>query len=43
MLFEKLSDGTWRLVSDEDQEMEQDFSIIDDVRAMMAASSWTKV
>jgi len=43
MLFDVLPDGTLRLVADEDVEIEREFATLDDVKEMMAASSWTEV
>ena len=43
MLFDVLPDGTLRLVADEDVEMEREFATMDEVKEMMAASSWTEV
>jgi hypothetical protein len=43
MLFDVLPDGTLRLVSEEDAEMEREFELMDDVKEMLATSAWTEV
>jgi hypothetical protein len=43
MLFDVLPDGTLRLVSQEDEEMEREFQLMDDVKDVKAAAAWTEV
>ena len=43
MLFDVLPDGTLRLVSEEDEDIEREFQLMDNVRDMLAALAWTEV